>query len=178
MVISPVGFEVPAEEEAAVVAEEKAEVEDTVPLKDVQVTSAGAVRKNVKKMVVKADKAAMEAEVDQEKDTVGLEVLGNKWVEMSIKKVVKAVKAEKDVEQDQAVKVVTEVKEATSVAMDQAEEKDKKEKTAESKRADAVSEATAMEEMGKMVAAVAVLVTLPPVTVEDFVSLNPQSVVL
>tara|TARA_Y100000004_G_scaffold101586_1_gene113895 strand:- start:398 stop:634 length:237 start_codon:yes stop_codon:yes gene_type:complete len=78
MVISPIGFEVLVVVEAAVVAEEMAEVEDTVPLKDVQVTSAGAVRKNVKKMVVREEEAAMEAEVDQEKDTVGLEVLGDK----------------------------------------------------------------------------------------------------
>ena len=173
MVISPVGFEVPAEEAAVVVAEEMAEVEDTVPLKDVQVTSAGAVRKNVKKMVVQEEEAAMEAEVDQEKDTAGLEVLGNKWVEMSIKKVVKAVKADQDVEQEKVETVDLEAKEATSVAMEQAAEKDKKEKTEESKRADAVSEATAMEDLGKMVAAVAVLVTLPPVTLEDLISLNP-----
>ena len=173
MVISPIGFEVPAAEEAAVVAEEMAEVEDTVPLKDVQVTSAGAVRKNVKTMVVKVAKAAMEVAVEREKDTVGLEVLGTKQAEMMVKKVDKVVNQEKDVEQAQVVPAVVEVKEATSVVMVLVEQKDKKEKMVESKRANVVLEATAMEDLGKMVAAVAVLVTLPPVTLEDLISLNP-----
>ena len=62
--------------EAAEVVEEMVVAEDMDPSKNVLVISAGAVRKNVKRMVVKAAKAAMEAEADQDKDTVGLEVLG------------------------------------------------------------------------------------------------------
>ena len=85
---------------------------------------------------------------------------------------VKAVKAEKDVEQEKVVMEAPAVGAVASVAMDKAEERGEKEKTVESKRADAVLEATAMEEMDKMVAAVAVLVTLPPVIVEDLHSLN------
>ena len=163
---------VPAVAEAVEVAEEMAAAEDMDPSKNVLVISVGEVRQNVKEMVVPAVKEAMEVEADQEKDTVGLEVLGTKWVEMITKKVVKAVKAEVVVEEEMAEQEAAEVKEATSVVMVLMEEADKRAKTVGSKKAGVVSEATAMEDLGKVVEAVVVSVTLPLVTVEDLHSLN------
>ena len=146
-----------------------AEVADTVQLKDVRVTSAGAVRKNVKRMVVKAAKAAMEEKAEKGKDTNGLEMLGTKLTEQKAEKVVRKVKAAKDVEQEKVETVGLEQEEVSSAAMVLKVIMDRAEKTAESRKVIAVSEETVTEDQASLAVAVAVLVTLPPVTLVDLI---------
>ena len=129
-----------------------AEVADTVQLKDVRVTSAKAVRKNVKRMVVKAAKAAME-EKEKGKDTNGLEMLGTKLTEQKAEKVVRKVKRRRTWKQEKVETVDLEQEEVSSAAMVLKVIMDRAEKTAESRKVIAVSEETVTEDQASLAVA-------------------------
>ena len=120
-------------------------------------------------MVVKAAKAAMEEKAEKGKDTNGLEMLGTKLTEQKAEKVVRKVKAAKDVEQEKVETVGLEQEEVSSAAMVLKVIMDRAEKTAESRKVIAVSEETVTEDQASLAVAVAVLVTLPPVTLVDLI---------
>ena len=169
MTTSLIRFVVVAEVEAVAVTAVMAVAADTVQLKDVRVTSAGAVRKNVKKMVVKAAKAAMEEKAERGKDINGLEMLGTLLAEKKAEKAVRKVKKEKDVEQEKVETVDLEEEEVSSAAMVLKVIMDRAEKTVESRKVIAVSEETVTEDQARMAAVAAVLATLPPVTLVDLI---------